>query len=65
MVSARCWKYLRRRQIEHTISEPRDQRANRWRRSSNGGRPTWFDKQLYKRRNEVERTINRLKTSKQ
>ncbi|MEV0373230.1 maleylpyruvate isomerase N-terminal domain-containing protein [Streptomyces sp. NPDC050636] len=28
---------------------------------STGGRPTGFDKTLYKRRNEVERTINALK----
>ncbi|MFE3282526.1 IS5 family transposase [Streptomyces sp. NPDC059233] len=53
--------HLRRRQIKHTIPEPRDQRANRKRRGSKGGRPTGFDHELYKRRNEVERTINRLK----
>jgi transposase len=52
---------LRRRQIKHTIPEPRDQRANRRRRGSRGGRPTGFDKTAYRRRNEVERTINRLK----
>lgn len=56
----RC--YLRRRRIKHTIPEPRDQRANRHRRGSRGGRPPAFDPQAYKRRNEVERTINRLKT---
>ncbi|MFJ7593413.1 IS5 family transposase [Streptomyces sp. NPDC097617] len=56
----RC--YLRRRQIEHTIPEPRDQRADPRRRGSSGGRPPAFDKEAYKRRNEVERTINRLKT---
>ncbi|MEU9106068.1 IS5 family transposase [Streptomyces xanthophaeus] len=54
--------YLRRRQIKHTIPEPRDQRANRQRRGSKGGRPTGFDTSVYRRRNEVERTINRLKT---
>ncbi|MEU9484562.1 IS5 family transposase [Streptomyces decoyicus] len=53
--------YLRRRQIKHTIPERRDQRANRRRRGSAGGRPTGFDKTIYKRRNEVERTINALK----
>ncbi len=26
-----------------------------------GGRPTGFDETIYRRRNEVERTINRLK----
>lgn len=57
-------RYLRRRQIKHTIPEPRDQRANRRRRGSRGGRPAGFDKEMYKRRNEVERTINRLKQSR-
>lgn len=53
--------YLRKRGISHTIPEPRDQRANRHRRGSKGGRPTGFDKEIYKRRNEVERTIHGLK----
>ncbi|GGU61489.1 hypothetical protein GCM10010274_58000 [Streptomyces lavendofoliae] len=43
---------------------PKDQRANRKRRGSGGGRPTSFDSEIYKRRNEVERTINRLKNSR-
>ncbi|MFF9274588.1 IS5 family transposase [Streptomyces griseosporeus] len=59
--SRRNRRYLRRRQIKHTIPEPKDQRANRKRRGSNGGRPTGFNSEVYKRRNEVERTINRLK----
>ncbi|WP_326759183.1 IS5 family transposase [Streptomyces phaeochromogenes] len=59
--SRRNRRHLRRRQIKHTIPEPRDQRANRRRRGSQGGRPTGFDKTIYRRRNEVERTINRLK----
>lgn len=46
---------------KHTIPEPRNQRANRQRRGSRGGRPAAFDKTIYKRRNEVERTINALK----
>ncbi|SNS81217.1 Transposase DDE domain-containing protein [Actinomadura mexicana] len=54
-------RYLRRRKIRHTIPEPRDQRANRRSRGSAGGRPTGFDKQRYKKRNVVERAINRLK----
>lgn len=54
-------RYLRRRQIKHTIPEPRNQRANRRSRGSKGGRPAAFDKEIYKRRNEVERTINALK----
>ncbi|WP_282698390.1 IS5 family transposase [Streptomyces sp. CC208A] len=59
--SRRNRRYLRRRQIKHTIPEPKDQRANRRRCGSKGGRPTGFDKDKYKRRNEVERTINLLK----
>ncbi|MEU5136999.1 IS5 family transposase [Streptomyces californicus] len=62
--SRRNRRYLRRRQIKHTIPEPKDQRANRKRRGSKGGRPTGFDSEVYKRRNEVERTINRLKNSR-
>ncbi|MFF5985467.1 IS5 family transposase [Streptomyces olindensis] len=58
----RC--YLRRRQIKHTIPEPKNQRANRQRRGRRGGRPTGFDKTICKRRNEVERTINALKNSR-
>ncbi|MGW8946176.1 IS5 family transposase [Streptomyces koyangensis] len=54
-------RYLRRRRIRHTIPVPKDQRANRRRRGREGGRPTGFDRDHYRRRNEVERTINRLK----
>ncbi|MFJ3950801.1 IS5 family transposase [Streptomyces libani] len=53
--------YLRRRQIKHTIPERKDQRANRQRSGSAGGWPAGFDRAIYKRRNEVERTINALK----
>ncbi|MFF2508751.1 IS5 family transposase [Streptomyces sp. NPDC058067] len=60
--SRRNRRYLRRRQIKHTIPEPRDQRANRRRRGNKGGRPTGFDSEIYRRRNEVDRAINRLKT---
>jgi transposase len=62
--SRRNRRYLRRRQIKHTIPEPKNQRANRKRRGSKGGWPTGFDKAIYKRRNEVERTINALKNSR-
>ncbi|MEU6290229.1 IS5 family transposase [Streptomyces sp. NPDC046988] len=62
--SGRNRSYLRRRDIRHTIPEPKDQRANRRRRGSAGGRPTGFDRDHYRRRNEVERTINRLKNSR-
>ncbi len=62
--SRRNRRYLRRRQIKHTIPEPKNQRANRKRRGSKGGRPASFDKTIYKRRNEVERTILALKNSR-
>lgn len=62
--SRRNRRYLRRRQIKHTILEPKNQRANRQARGSKGGRPVGFDKTSYKRRNEVERTINALKNSR-
>ena len=55
----RAW--LRRRNIAHTIPERTDQIRNRLRRDSRGGRPPAFDKQLYKRRNVVERCFNRLR----
>ena len=54
----RCRRVLRQRQIKHTIPERRDQRARRARRP---GRPLAFDQATYKRRNVVERCINRLK----
>ncbi|MZE50822.1 IS5 family transposase [Streptomyces sp. SID5770] len=62
--SRRNRRYLRRRRIKHTIPEPKDQRANRRRKGSAGGRPAGFDRGHYRRRNEVERTINRLKNSR-
>ncbi len=55
----RTW--LRQHNITHTIPERADQIANRLRRGRSGGRPPSFDKQLYKRRNVVERCFNRLK----
>lgn len=54
-------RYLRRRGIAHTIPERRDQRRHRLNRGSRGGRPTGFDSDHYKKRNTVERAINRLK----
>nr|WP_276204101.1 transposase [Streptomyces albus] len=55
----RAW--LRRRNIAHTIPERSDQIRNRLRRGSRGGRPPVSDRQVYKRRNVVERCFNRLK----
>ncbi|MFB7429039.1 IS5 family transposase [Streptomyces hydrogenans] len=56
-----CREYLRRRGIRHTIPEKTDSRAARLRRGSHGGRPPGFDEERYKKRNTVERAINRLK----
>ncbi|MFF1588677.1 IS5 family transposase [Streptomyces sp. NPDC058286] len=53
--------WLRHRGIGHISPERADQVRNRLRRGSRGGRPPAFDKQLYKRRNVVERCFNRLK----
>ena len=52
---------LRRRGIEHTIPEKRDQKARRRGLGSAGGRPPNFDRDRYKQRNVVERCFNRLK----
>jgi transposase len=52
---------LRQRRITATIPEPADQRNNRLRRGRRGGRPPVFDAEQYKRRNVVERAINKLK----
>ncbi|WP_455907333.1 IS5 family transposase [Streptomyces cinereoruber] len=57
-------RYLRRRGIRHTILEKTDSQAARLRKGSRGGRPPGFDEERYKKRNTVERTINRLKQSR-
>jgi transposase len=54
----RCRRWLRERQIKHTIPQRRDQQAQR---AARPGRPLLFDKVIYARRNVVERCINRLK----
>ncbi|KDN80936.1 transposase IS4 family protein [Kitasatospora cheerisanensis KCTC 2395] len=56
-----CRTYLRRRGIRHTIPEKADSRAARVRKGSRGGRPPGFDEERYRKRNPVERAINRLK----
>ncbi|NYI94254.1 transposase [Streptomonospora nanhaiensis] len=56
--------YLRRRKTKATIAEPADQRANRLRRGSAGGRPPSFDREAYRLRNTVERAINLLKQNR-
>lgn len=59
-----CREYLRRRGIRHTIPEKSDSQAARLRKGSRGGRPPGFDEDRYKKRNTVERAINRLKQSR-
>ncbi|WP_373560594.1 IS5 family transposase [Streptomyces sp. 1222.2] len=59
-----CREYLRRRGIRHTIPEKTDSQASRQRKGSRGGRPPGFDEERYKKRNTVERAINRLKQSR-
>ncbi|MFI2763601.1 IS5 family transposase [Streptomyces echinatus] len=56
-----CRVYLRRRGVRHTIPEKTDSQAARLRKGSRGGRPPGFDEERYKKRNTVERAINRLK----
>ena len=52
---------LRARRIRHTIPERDDQQANRTRKGPRGGRPPGFDRERYRRRNQVERLMNRRK----
>ncbi|GAA3043576.1 hypothetical protein GCM10017562_75840 [Streptomyces roseofulvus] len=54
-------EHLRRRGIRAVIPQPADQATHRKRRGSWGGRPPAFDRDAYKRRNTVERCINKLK----
>lgn len=53
--------YLRLRGIRHAIAEKSDSQAARQRRGSRGGRPPGFNEERYKKRNTVERAINKLK----
>lgn len=55
----RTW--LRRHGMSHTIPERADQVRYRFNRASHGGRPPVFDRDLYKRRNVVERCFIKLK----
>lgn len=59
-----CREHLRRRGIRHTIPEKADSQAARLRKGSRGGRPAGFDEYRYKKRNTVERAINKLKQSR-
>ncbi|TXS09911.1 hypothetical protein EAO68_29310 [Streptomyces sp. wa22] len=61
--SGPCRQYLRRRAIHHTIPEKADSQAARLRKGSRGGRPPGFDEERYKKRNTLERVVNRPKNS--
>ncbi|GLW18690.1 hypothetical protein Stsp01_54330 [Streptomyces sp. NBRC 13847] len=47
--------------IRHTIPETTGSQAARLRNRSRGGRPPGFDEERYKKRNTIERALNRLK----
>jgi transposase len=53
--------YPRGRGIKAVIPVKEDQKANRRKLGSGGGRPPAFDSQHYKERNTVERCFNKLK----
>lgn len=53
--------YLASRGIKATIPDKADQLRNRINKGTAGGRPTAFDPDIYKGRNVVERSFNRLK----
>ncbi|MFJ8469827.1 transposase [Streptomyces swartbergensis] len=53
--------YARRRGIKAIIAQPDDQRLHRKRRGRACGRPPAFDKAQYRRRNAVERCVNKWK----
>ncbi|MYZ36452.1 transposase [Streptomyces sp. SID4917] len=46
--------------MRHTIPEKADSQAPRPRKGSRGGRPPGFDEERYKKRNTIERAVNRL-----
>lgn len=52
---------LRRRNIRVVIPEKSDQAANRKKRGCQGGRPPGHDTELYRDRNTVEGSINKIK----
>ena len=53
--------YLRKRGIKAVIPVKEDQKANRRKRGSAGGRPPAFDAGRYRERNTVERCFGKLK----
>jgi transposase len=60
-IGKRCRKALRSRRISTLIPTQDKERTARQKKGSDGGRPFFFDAQEYKKRNIVERCINRLK----
>ena len=60
-IGKRCRQALRSRRISALIPTKDKERAARQKKGSNGGCPFFFDAQEYKKRNIVERCINRLK----
>jgi transposase len=57
----RCRRALRRRGIGHMIPERQDQRKQRAKKGSRGGRPCRFSREEYRHRSWIERLVNRLK----
>ena len=53
--------HLRSRGIKAVIPEPEDQKANRRRRGSRGGRPVGLDAKDYRGRNVIERRYCHIK----
>lgn len=53
--------HLRSRGIKAVIPEPDDQKGNRHRRGSRGGRPVGLDAADYRHRNVIERNYCRIK----
>jgi hypothetical protein len=60
MSALRSQRMRRRRGIRHTIPEQTDSQAARLRKGSCDGLPPGFDEERYKKRNTVERAINRF-----
>lgn len=59
-----CRQYLRRRGVRRTIAEKADSKAARLCKGSRGWRPPGFDSDRYRRRNAVERAINKLNNNR-
>jgi transposase len=60
-IGKRCRLTFRSRRISALIPSKQRERNARLKKGADGGRPFLFDAQRYKKRNIVERCINRLK----